>query len=436
MRKRNPLSDKRRALLQKRFARYSNIDQLLDWVAEADPTHSGEYASWILQMQLDRQIIMPEDIEKVQNKLRLFAKVKPRMPVELRDINTYQSYGQLATTVDQYASIERLQVSAEEVSGIEILGEHRQEGNRLTIIKVTTPRPATILAEGTEWCVKSPRFAKQYLESGPLYFIDLNDRRFLLAHVSDAKNPIVQIMDVYDKPINNEIKKLVTPLFKDILPQFICKRHPEGELKTEECPQCSRYPFCSSVHCLFICDVKKCEAEGCEDCIQMCSICESSVCDKHQQECSHCNKFYCFDCVELCNDPKGRRFYQRKVCHDCMEGLQCKNCGNIYCDNDELTACEICDKVLCRDCVGYCVNCSLNVCHDHANFCEVGGCNNVVCKKCDVSCFCGNSICEFCQNTCTNCEEVVCANCFTGKVCVRCDDEEEDLEQVPLIPPK
>jgi hypothetical protein len=195
---RNPLSEKRKFFLEQQFARrfeldeeaieniskaelkkrQTKLDQLLDWLGEADPTHTGKFAMWIATRYFKEMIQFPEDLDKVNQRLALFETVKQQLPPENRDINRYKSYGQLAKMLDEHTGVskrEAVRISARE--GQEILFD---EGP-YTVIKVTSQEAATALARHTEWCVKDPSWGGGYLEWGPLYFIDKNNRRFALA---------------------------------------------------------------------------------------------------------------------------------------------------------------------------------------------------------------------------------------------------------------
>lgn len=202
----NPLSDKRRYFLEQNYARRFNLDeaslenvdkieiaarkaklnQLLDWLAEADPTISGKYAMWIGKLHKRNLIQFPEDIGKINDRLQKFELIKHTLPADKKDISVYKTYGELAKTLDQHSGIgireaERIATS----EGQEVILE---EGG-FRVIKTTTQEATTKLARHTEWCVKDPSWGAGYLEWGPLYFIDkLNpdgtSSRFALAYAA------------------------------------------------------------------------------------------------------------------------------------------------------------------------------------------------------------------------------------------------------------
>jgi len=60
------------------------------------------------------------------------------------------------------------------------------------------------------WCTKSERTAEGYLNNGPLYFVDKNDRPYVLAHF-----PSHQVYNVLDQPLADAVVKEIAPLFAD-----------------------------------------------------------------------------------------------------------------------------------------------------------------------------------------------------------------------------
>jgi hypothetical protein len=198
MRRRNPLSNKRRFFLEETYARRYRLDtdslkgvsektvadrkaelsRLLDWLSEADPSVSGKYAMWIAKLHKKQLIQFPEDIEKINDRLQKFEKVKHLLPVEKRDINHYKTYGDLARVLDEHSGVgvrEAVRVATAE--GQEVIFDK----GKYRVIKVTTLEAASKLARNTEWCVKDPKWGITYLEWGPLYFIDKGNKRYALA---------------------------------------------------------------------------------------------------------------------------------------------------------------------------------------------------------------------------------------------------------------
>jgi hypothetical protein len=186
---RNPLSEKRKFYLQSAFAprfdldeeavkgvsgdelkvRQDRLNQLLSFISQADPSHSGKYAMWIAKLYFKETIQFPEDIDKINQRLTQFESIKRLLPPQDRDINRFKTYGQLARTIDEHTGVsKRESVRLLTTEGQEILFET----DKFVVIKVTTQEAATALAKHTEWCIKDPAWGKGYLEWGPFYFID------------------------------------------------------------------------------------------------------------------------------------------------------------------------------------------------------------------------------------------------------------------------
>ena len=70
------------------------------------------------------------------------------------------------------------------------------------------------------WCTKSASTANSYLKDGPLYFVDKNNRPYVLAHF-----PSAQVYNVHDRPLDNAVAKEIAPLFADL------HRFPLADLK-------------------------------------------------------------------------------------------------------------------------------------------------------------------------------------------------------------
>lgn len=69
------------------------------------------------------------------------------------------------------------------------------------------------------WCTKTLSYAENYTNQGPLYFIDKDDRPYVLAHF-----PSHQVYNVHDRPLDSNVVKEIAPLFVDE------KRFPTEEL--------------------------------------------------------------------------------------------------------------------------------------------------------------------------------------------------------------
>lgn len=79
------------------------------------------------------------------------------------------------------------------------------------VIEITDPETCVRLTEGSGWCVREDQYARQYLDSGELYLVVRNGKRFALIHFESDS-----YMDPQDNPLMiNQLKAI-----KYNLPQF------------------------------------------------------------------------------------------------------------------------------------------------------------------------------------------------------------------------
>jgi hypothetical protein len=153
-------------------------------IHQADPSVSGEHAGWIIKLFLNGKIRLPEDTAKLNTRLTEFSKIKHKFPVELRDLNRFPDYPTLAETLDQHSGImgkrEEERVKTEEGQEVIFEGALQPDGPQYRVIKVTTSEASAKLARNTDWCIKDPKYSRDYLADGPLYFIDKDNKRYLL----------------------------------------------------------------------------------------------------------------------------------------------------------------------------------------------------------------------------------------------------------------
>lgn len=187
-------------------------NRLLPGISNADPTNSGQYATWLARMVLNGSIRMPEDVEKLEEDLFSYHEKKHRgvIPSEFRDINQFGTYGEFFALLDKYQ---------EKISGKEQLklalrkGKTVYQSENYTVIEVKSWQLAKSLATGTGWCVRGTDMAKHYLkdpENYPLYFFYRGEEPYaLLTNHPDEQ----QFMDPHNDPIesfeSDELRKIL-----------------------------------------------------------------------------------------------------------------------------------------------------------------------------------------------------------------------------------
>ena len=107
-------------------------------------------------------------------------------------------------------------------------------------------------------------------------------------------------------------------------------------------------------------------------------------------------------------------------CNQC-KAKYCKNCGNIFEENNK---CEICKKVCCNDCTNKNGNLKCIICQKK------------LCLECSSKCInCSNNHCKVCSKICENCKNSTCIKCYSEcacgkeKYCNKCISKNE-----PILP--
>jgi len=185
---RNPLSPGKRNFINQMLQKAGITDEnIIDLAFEADPTDNGSYTQWIVNQVISKNIQLPGDAEYLSKLLMVFNRVKPHLPpqedgLNLRNISEYQSVEKLKEIVEKYGDLRAKRGGAKEdaVTGQRVVLTH----GPFTVIEALTAHAASKLTRDgkAKWCVSSVDTAQEYLDEGPLYFIDKNDKRYVLAH--------------------------------------------------------------------------------------------------------------------------------------------------------------------------------------------------------------------------------------------------------------
>lgn len=434
--KRNPISPKRlefltdflRKKLEKagESSRFSLLEPKLKHLGISDPSSSGEYCSWILNLLLKKDIDLPEDSGKLLELLETFHKVKRRLPEEFRNINRFSSYSQLRITLlpmlPTLKSISELEQEGSQLIATLPLGEAIYQ-----IYQLTTPEAASAAAKNSGWCVCNKETAAGYLEDGPLFLITRNDSRFALAH-----NESHQVMDINDISISTNDAEHhyaeVQELLSKFLPQFLCTKHP-GPNPTDivdlSCENCDAYGCLGCKHQVCNVDPAECRIETCPKHSSKCVECGNAMCSEHTLDCCRGQRREppkCINCAMLCSHCNSR------ICDNCSVHLEC--CGESVCENHHFGTCESCggsfcethaDFETCNACNSsacsacredwiHCDSCGSTTCDDCSDKCAI--CSKLMCNNCELQCDgCGDTVCHHCTTFCKPCQESFCDEC-------------------------
>jgi len=186
---------------------YKDIDyKIFTQIIEFDPTslidgkfYVGKYCKWLLNLYKSKKLKL-EDLYKVSGYIELFDKqsVRNKLEVNKRNINNYNSLGELAEVLDQFKNDEEI-LSKSEIKDKNFVKEFKN----FNLLIPRTFEDSCVLGKGTEWCTateKTPKYFKQYHRPG----------RELLILIS-KENPkekyqfhfrTKQFMDKFDNKIN------------------------------------------------------------------------------------------------------------------------------------------------------------------------------------------------------------------------------------------
>lgn len=436
---RNPISSKRLQFLttqlEKKLKKHPELlrktQPKLVHLADADPSPSGEYSGWILNLLLKKDIDLPEDAGKLNELLATFHKVKQRLPQEFRDINKFTSYTQLRVTLlpmlPTLKSVAELELEGSNLLTTEVINDAVYQ-----IYKLTTPEAASAAAKGSGWCVCNQETAANYLKDGPLYLFSRNDKRHALGHVESY-----QLMDVNDIPINPDdgdhyYKDMLALLDKHI-PELVCDDVAQHKEYLKGKP-----PSGNNIANIVCHD---CDEAGCYDCgYASCTIeddCSNQMCLKHRAECEQCEKAMCSEHTLACCRAAKRK---SNMCTDCS--MVCAKCDEKTCEECGRYV-ECCDENVCESHEsGYCEGCSSSLCSEHAvtmakcgscngdqYYCEdcredwiiCDNCSEYCCRDCAFTCHCCRDLsCKSCSEVCKNCSERICYNC--SNYCQECKE--------------
>ena len=190
------------------------LQQIITDCNKADPTGDrAVYTQWIIKQYINDNFKGEEDIDKFRDILSKLIKLTKSKRMSQSDINQYQTYGDLVSSINDvlknlggYTSKgEEGRIKTEE--GIKHIDS---EGN-FDLYIVNTPEAAAKYFRHTQWCVKDPSYFDNYAKRGgkDFYFITKNKEPFMLVHPEDQR-------DVYDNdPSKDQIKEILPLILKN-----------------------------------------------------------------------------------------------------------------------------------------------------------------------------------------------------------------------------
>lgn len=143
-----------------------------------DPTPQKQYLEWLIRQTLKlsgaaRQRFIGEDLTPLAADLKLFTRLKPRLPVEQRDLNRYKDALALATALEPYRAGDQLASKAEQAREIKSQSIRLLDQEPYLVLIPKTKEAAQFYGAGTRWCTaaENNNYFDQYNEDGPLFII-------------------------------------------------------------------------------------------------------------------------------------------------------------------------------------------------------------------------------------------------------------------------
>ena len=212
-----------------------NLSELI----KGDPTSNvkneqiiktGKYSQWIIKQYLQNETgRFFEDLYKITNDLKIYDKIKHKLPEDKRDINQIKTSLELYNIVKPYAA-QDLRLKSEKKGDITTL----YNDNDYHVLIPKTKESACSYGQGTRWCTASHglNYFESYTSRGPLYIIihktelvrnqsisgDNEKQDRYQFHFEDN-----QFMDVDDSPISLEQYFNTNPIVFNVFKNLFVK---------------------------------------------------------------------------------------------------------------------------------------------------------------------------------------------------------------------
>ena len=132
---------------------------------------SKKHAVWLTNMiKINKEVFnQGEDDEMIKEVLKLFEKAKKRPEFAKKDINEFKSYEELQIAVEPYKEVKtnKEQEMENVKNGLRFIDKHEE----YSLFEVLDEKAASIVADGTSWCVVHEHHFKSYHSRGPIFFI-------------------------------------------------------------------------------------------------------------------------------------------------------------------------------------------------------------------------------------------------------------------------
>lgn len=185
---------------------------------------TGKYSQWIVKQYLiDETGRFFEDLYKITNDLKIYDKIKHKLPEDKRDINKIENPLELYKIIQPYKQLD-LRLKSEKKGDIITLFND----NDYHVLIPKTKEAACSYGEGTRWCTASPglTYFESYTSRGPLYII-IHKKELLKDNITQDRYQFHfedgQFMDVDDSGINLENYMKDNPKVQEVFKNIFVK---------------------------------------------------------------------------------------------------------------------------------------------------------------------------------------------------------------------
>lgn len=178
-------------------------EDIIKILATSDPTKNKQFLQWIANRYTKNDFSL-EDMERVQNDLNDFVRVRNRLPN--KDINAYsldKLYAAMEPLLSQgeQASMKKMQNWEPDAAEKQLLDNKHvrlvYSDDQIRIFTPETFEASCQFGSGTKWCTTwrgNPTHFNSYREKGPLYIIHTPDGKFQFHFEAE------QFMNAQDRP--------------------------------------------------------------------------------------------------------------------------------------------------------------------------------------------------------------------------------------------
>ena len=132
---------------------------------------SKKHAVWLTNMiKINKEVFnQGEDDDMIKEVLKIFEKAKKRPEFAKKDINEFKSYEELQVAIEPYREVKTNK--EQEMENVKNGLRHIDKHEEYSLFEVLDEKAASIVADGTSWCVVHEHHFKSYHSRGPIFFI-------------------------------------------------------------------------------------------------------------------------------------------------------------------------------------------------------------------------------------------------------------------------